>query len=64
MKQEIIAIYVSGGVVQEVRTNAKNPPVIRLFDADNLEETKTRKQIEAKWNRIVKQCPEELPIVA
>jgi tRNA A37 threonylcarbamoyladenosine dehydratase len=50
--------------VQEVRTNSKNPPIIRLFDADNLEETNTNKQIEAKWNRIMKQCPEELPVVA
>ena len=56
MKNTIV-IYVSGGVVQEVRTNAKHPPAIEIFDVDNLEEENSRKEIEKKWDKITKQHP-------
>lgn len=58
----VIAIYVCGGVVQEVRTNSKRPFDIQVFDVDNLEDDKSLELIEEEWNQIVKQCPKELPI--
>jgi hypothetical protein len=57
-----IAIYVSGGVVQEVRTNSKIPIDINVFDVDNLMDDKSSELIEDDWNKILKQCPKELAL--
>ena len=60
--KNIIAIYVSGGVVQEVRTNSKRSFDIQVFDVDNLLEDKAHYLIEEEWDKLKIKCPKELPI--
>jgi len=61
MKTKIV-IYVEGGVVQEVRTNSKTPIVVELFDVDNLKDEMPAKAIDMSWDKIMLQCPQELPM--
>ena len=61
MKQEMILIYVAGGVVHEVRTtNEKNPPEVKIFDVDNLMETKSSKWIDSTWKKLESKFPTSL----
>ena len=56
MAKTKVAIYVRGGVVQEVRTNCQDVDV-KMFDVDNLAEEFSGQQIDQKWDRIKKEYP-------
>lgn len=57
-----VALYVKGGVVQSARANAEGVDV-KVVDADNLEETLDREEIDVLWNLWEKRCPVAVSIL-
>ena len=55
MKNPKIVVYVSGGVVQCVRSNKHID--VTVFDVDNLRENKTGNQIDEEWDKMVEAYP-------